>query len=146
MPRPTVKFTGEQELLRNLRRIARNAPVEFRAALRYRAELIMSDSKKNYVPVDWSSLMNSGHVAESPDHEFGMDLVYGGPSAPYALAVHEHLSIHSPRSWRIAESTGGGVVFSPRGHGPKYLEKPLRKAQKTLLTDLGDDLKVGSMI
>lgn len=50
----------------------------------------------------------------------------GGPSAPYAVAIHEHLSEHSPRSWQIAEERGGGVHFATGG--PKFLENAVNAA------------------
>lgn len=97
------------------------------------AELIMRNSKRNYVPVDLSALKNSGHVVKPvrKGTQIIVELAYGGPAAPYALAVHEHLSQHSPRSWKNTT-----VRFHPAGRGPKYLEKPLMEAVSQLPHDL----------
>jgi hypothetical protein len=48
-----------------------------------------------------------------------VELVYGGPAAPYAIHRHEQLD--------------------PKG---KYLEKPLMEAVGTLARDLSDDLNL----
>jgi hypothetical protein len=53
-------------------------------------------------------------------------IVAGGPSAPYAIAVHEHLSEHSPRSWVVAAAEGhgtaDGINWNAIGTGPKFIE------------------------
>ena len=87
-------------------------------------ELIMTDSKANYVPVDQSTLQGSGYV-EPPVIGTGViscRSAYGGPASAYAIAIHEHLSKSSPRSWKIAEAQGRHVHFTQGG--PKYLELP----------------------
>lgn len=101
-----------------------------RAALYQEGLAIMADSQEHYVPVDEAVLKSSGHVTppEIVDGEIRTRLSYGGAAKAYALAVHEHLSAHSPRSWRIAEANGRPVQFHPDGHGPKYLERPLLAA------------------
>jgi hypothetical protein len=101
----------------------------------------MTRSKKDFVPVADSTLQGTGHVRLAKV-KIEANLVYGGPAAPYALAVHEHLSKHSPPSWQTAERSGGGVRFNPPGRGPKYLEKPLMEARRTLARDLARDLRV----
>ncbi len=114
--------------------------VEEGASLLYaRGESIMLDSKQNYVPVEWGTLQDTGHV-EPPVVEgtsVSVRLAYGGPAAPYAEAIHEHLSEHSPRSWQIAEEQGHPVHFSQGG--PKFLETPF--AQGT--HDLADYIAAG---
>ena len=47
-----------------------------------------------------------------------------GPSAAYALAIHEHPSQHSPPSWGSKP-----IKFTTRGTGHKYLERPLRESE-----------------
>jgi hypothetical protein len=96
-------------------------------ALFREAEEIMGDSKDNYVPVDFGTLRNSGFV-DLPVIQGTRVTVragFGGPAAPYALAVHEN-----PRSGKT-----GGV--SPQGKKYqhfaavgqwKYLEIPFRQA------------------
>lgn len=64
-------------------------------ALREEAETIMTDSKENYVPVDFGTLRDSGYV--KPVRLEGKTLVaelgYGGPAAPYALCVTGHMKV-----------------------------------------------------
>lgn len=88
---------------------------------------IMADSKENYVPVDTGNLRSSGIVdlPKLTNNRVVVELGYGGPAAPYALAVHEN-------PW--AGNTGG---VSPSGKRYrrwsqvgqwKYLEIPFREA------------------
>lgn len=108
-----------------------------RSSLRIEAEMVMTDSKENYVPVDLGTLRSSGFVepVEYDGGKFSVKLVYGGAAAPYALAVHEHPSEHSPPSW------SGNVHFSPPGRGPKYLERPMLVAISGMERRIGDRLK-----
>jgi len=95
-------------------------------ALRTEGELIMTDSKQNYVPVDLGTLGSSGHVL--PVHiekgeELSVELVYGGAAAAYALIQHETEEFnHTVGEW-------------------KYLEKPLRKAVAGMRERLAERVK-----
>jgi len=98
------------------------------SALFIEASLIMTASKKSYVPVDLGTLRNSGTVTkpevDSATGIMSVRLFFGGAAAPYAMAIHEHPSEASPPSWKgkTIHFRGGGN----RGH--KYLERPLRLA------------------
>lgn len=133
----TFDLSGVRELKEKLSRLAREIPKAAESALTLEGEKIMTDSKRNYVPVDLGTLRFSGHVttarSEGEGGGFEVSLSYGGAAAPYALAVHEHPSEHSPPSWQ-----GSDVTFSPSGHGPKYLEKPFRAAENGMLDRLGE--------
>ena len=101
----------------------------------------MLDSKANFVPVDQSTLQGSGHV-EAPvveGNQASVRLAYGGPAADYAEAVHEHLSEHSPHSWKVAEASGRGVHFTQGG--PKYLERPFLVGIKGLGQWIADGIR-----
>ena len=84
-------------------------------------EEIMTLSKRDYVPVDTSTLKNSGHV-ELPAKKGGRMVVtlgYGGGAADYAVYVHERIFTIS-----------GRLVHHPIGQA-KYLEVPtFIKAQR----------------
>ncbi len=88
----------------------RNAMIsDLAAGLKTCAEVVMTDSKDNYVPVVSGALYNSGFV-EPP--EFGRQKVlvrigFGGGTTAYALRVHE-----APVSWGQGKN--------------KYLTKPLK--------------------
>lgn len=60
------------------------------------AEEVMTISKQDFVPVDTGNLRASGHVIP-PDpamEPMVVTLAFGGPSADYALEVHENLEVH----------------------------------------------------
>lgn len=143
--RTSFKLKGGVDLQRKLRAIANRYPGSMEAALTLEAELIMTDAKKNYVPVDDNPLRSSGHVAPpkrvgaslGQGKDIEISLSFGGSSAPYALAVHEHPSEHSPPSWE-----GKVITFSPSGTGPKYLEIPFRLARTGMIARLSRSLNV----
>jgi hypothetical protein len=136
MARP---MRGLDKAVKRLRQLAQEYPDRIVKAVYRRAELIMARSKAEFVPVDNGILMNSGHVTlERQGRVVRVILAYGGAAKAYAIAVHEHLSVHSPPSWK-----GGTVVrFKPAGRGPKYLERPLFEAVRTMAQDIAADLKV----
>lgn len=138
----TWTTTGIGDVAKRLHLIVANVPPESAKSLYKLGQIIMTDSKDNYVPVDDGPLRSSGQVHE-PVVEPGLisvTLSYGGAASAYALAVHEHLSSHSPRSWKAAEAAGRNVRFSPAGHGPKYLERPVMAHAHELPTMLGGTL------
>lgn len=137
----SFRLKGIREVQRKLKQIAQDMDGNrIPQALRAEAENVMTDSKKNYVPVDKGALRSSGKVGkvDRSGNNFKVELSYGGIAAPYALAIHEHLSQHSPPSWKAAQS----VTFHPQGHGPKYLETPLKNKQSTLAQDLAKRLRL----
>lgn len=93
-------------------------------ALYLEAELIMTDSKMNYVPVDSGMLRNSGTVLKPVVDSNGVTVVlgYGGPSADYAVVVHEY-----PPSYGQGKN--------------KYLSKPLNKAERGLLNRVSEHMR-----
>lgn len=143
----TVTVTGTDEVMAKLRRAPESVRNEVAAELYRQAEQVMGDSKENYVPVDHGVLRDSGFV-EQPKIEaesISVRLGFGGVAKAYAIAVHEHLSEHSPFSWKKAEASGRPVKFSPPGRGPKYLERPLlaavRRIKEAVMTAVGRGLK-----
>lgn len=130
------EMQGDKKVISNLRKFQKKYPQRMASALFKQANIVMTMSKRDYVPVDLGTLKSSGRV-ERPVIDRGsvsVALVYGGAASPYALAVHEHPSGFSPLSW------AGGVTFSVGG--PKYLEKPLLLKARTLAKDLAQDLKL----
>jgi hypothetical protein len=120
--------------------------VKFVQALRLEAEGIMRESKDKFVPIDLGALKSSGKVepVKITGSEISVLLAFGDSSAPYALAVHEHPSEHSPPTWRghgvgspvkplfawmpsatLSKAYGAGINWSKPGTGAKYLEKPM---------------------
>jgi hypothetical protein len=120
-----MELRGAKTMQRKLETMARRFPDRVAGALRIEAELVMTRSKREFVPVDLGVLRSSGHVRdpERQGKEVSVTMAYGGAAAAYATAVHEHPSGSSPPSWQ-----GKTVHFSPDGRGPKYLERPMREA------------------
>jgi len=99
-----------------LRRLGNDARQELGRALAVEAELIMTDSKANYVPVDTGALRASGYV-QAPvitRDAVSVTMGYGGAAAPYALPVHEDL-----------------LAVHPTGQA-KYLEVPVHQRARYL--------------
>lgn len=93
-------------------------------AIHEEAEEIMLTSKDKYVPIEMSALKNSGFVANVERHGDTVDVTmgYGGPAAPYALTVHEDLTMRH-----------GSELTPPYGPKPpdqqaKFLETPTLEA------------------
>lgn len=134
----TFVLEGEEEMVAKLRAIVADFPDKVVRALRWEAEQIMTKSKRAYVPVDLGVLKSSGHVekAERKGKDVSVAMNYGGAAAPYALAIHEHPSPHSPPSWKgkgaeDLRSVRTGEQWSTAqegGRGPKYLERPMNQA------------------
>lgn len=122
----SVEFSFDAtKYVAGLKGMAERTPQQVAGKLYVLANTIMTDAKENYVPHDKGLLAASGAV-DVPIVLPGFISVrmhFGGPSEPYALAIHEHLSEHSPPSWQVAEESGSGVHFSHGG--PKYLERPV---------------------
>lgn len=122
----SVRSIGADTLGEKLRATGRKVPKGAGAALYRLANLIITKAKQSYVPVapDGGTLRASGMVGEVRQEGNAVSVTMGfgdGPSAAYALAVHEHLSEHSPESWR---KHGQDIRWNVQGTGPKYLEKP----------------------
>jgi hypothetical protein len=139
----TLTVTGTDALKAALANLGEKAKPQVAAALYQEAEEIMRVAKERYVPVDHGVLRNSGFVQQPTidGDDISVTLGFGGVAKAYAIAIHEHPSGSSPRSWRIAEAAGRPVNFSPSGAGPKYLERPLLEAAKNLVAHLGDRLR-----
>lgn len=137
----TEHVTGLDALDKTLEEFGQKAYAEAGNLLYMRGETIALDSKQNYVPVDKSTLQGSIHV-EPPvvtGNQASVRIAAGGPSADYAEAVHEHLSEHSPASWKAAEASGKGVKFTQGG--PKYLEKPFLAGTRNLGQFVADGIR-----
>ena len=144
------KYTtkGDVDLMRRLRIAAKVLPKLIAGAVYRQCEYIMTRAKDEFVPVDNSPLKNSGVVfpPKIVRNDISCEMAFGGPAAPYAEAVHEHLSEHSPPSWVTAEKEGRPVQFSPAGHGPKYLERPMMEAVDTFAREVADDVNLEELL
>jgi hypothetical protein len=125
----SIRITGDKKTMANLAAYIAVAQRSAAAQMRKEADEILFQSQAMYVPVDEDVLRQSGYVdgptRMAKGHRTTVGYAKSGPAKAYALAVHEHLSVHSPPSWKSAEASGRGVHFQ-RG-GPKYLELPFLK-------------------
>lgn len=105
------KFTGADAMLKNLKKLREQLPDQFAAALYQETEIEATECRRR-APVLHGPLRASIH-AEGPHREgrkITTSVVAGGPSAPYALIVHEDLdAIH-------------------RNGEAKFIERPLNEA------------------
>lgn len=146
-----VQFKGVDRLHKRLMRIHGAAPQAIARALYREGLRIVELSKKSYVPVDDGHLRRSirAKLPKLIADGVVVELSAGGPSAPYATAVHEHPSPNSPQAWR---GKGVGEILSVRervpwvsnpsgGRGPKFLERPLRANVTAIAKRLSDEMK-----
>jgi hypothetical protein len=114
-----IEFTEVKALIKLM---PAKAAIAAKQQLFMEAEEIIGDAKEKYVPVDLGNLRSSGFVLPigGPKH-FGFDLGFGGPAAPYALAVHEN-----PRAGKTGGVSPSGKKYKhwAKVGGWKYLEKP----------------------
>lgn len=128
-------------MVETLKLIALKFPDRVGKAIYTKAQTIMTESKQRCpVASDGGTLRASGHVDEPvrKGRHISVVLSYGGAASAYAIAVHEHLSEHSPPSWVSAEQSGHGIHWTTPGTGPKFLEGPINEAVPTLAADIAE--------
>lgn len=130
-------------MARELRSIARKYPAKIGAALFLEANLIVTEAKRRFTPVDEGTLRGSGKAL--PPVGMGITtevmMTFGDAASAYALAVHEHPSTHSPPSWK-----GKKINWNVTGTGPKYLERPMMDAIKGMPARLARTLDVDKVV
>jgi hypothetical protein len=102
-----AEILGEQELMRRLERIERNAPDEFGRAL-YQEALIEEKESRRRTPVDLGTLRASHETSRPKADSSGISVTIsvGGPAALYAIYVHENLeAYHKVGQAKFLEST-----------------------------------------
>jgi hypothetical protein len=112
-----IKLTGVKEAVARLKGIERVTPTALADALYVEGELIMTTSKRSWVPVDLGTLRASGRV-ERPrisGSNVSVELGFGGAAAAYALIQHERTDFNHPGQGRA-----------------KYLEGPVKEAAPTI--------------
>jgi len=83
-----------REFARKLYATGWSTPVVIVRTLVHEAELIMTASKQQYVPVDTGALRASGFIEPPVPTANGARITmgFGGSAAPYAMLVHEDLT------------------------------------------------------
>lgn len=93
-----VSFELENpEVIRKaVRELGDKGPARLAKALYTEAQEIMTKSRR-LVPVDTGALRASGQVRTGHSgREPYVEVVYGGPAAPYAIYVHERMDLAHP--------------------------------------------------
>src|SRR5262245_54719977 len=121
----TGKVLGADKMTKLLRDLASKYPDKVEKAVYAESQIEMTESKKR-CPMRTGELRDSGKVAD-PKWEGNVvtcTMSYGdGPSAPYAVAVHEHMSQFSPPNWPDE------IDWTVPGTGPKFLESVLNESR-----------------
>lgn len=91
-------MVGVTKAARQIAAAARSGAPALGGELYRQAELIMTASKTDYVPVDTGALRASGYVTRPTITETraSVEMGFGGPAAPYAVIVHEDLTKRHP--------------------------------------------------
>lgn len=84
----SFEFTGMAALERQLSRASDEIREAGAAAIREEAEIELEEAKRR-TPVRFGALRASGHVTQRDD-DLRATISFGGPSAPYAVYVHEN--------------------------------------------------------
>lgn len=122
-----LQLKGVAAMANKIHAVSAKFKYDVPAALYYEANVIMTESKKRCPrSPDGGTLRASGHVQDPvvQGKRISVTMGYGGAASDYAVAVHEHLSEHSPPSWRHKED----IDWTIPGTGPKYLEGPIKEA------------------
>lgn len=93
----TLEIGGLNGVLAKLAELGNGLPRELGNALRAEAEIEMTEAKRR-TPVRFGHLRASGYV-EGPiiaQGDIAVRLAFGGPSAPYAIYVHENMEAFHP--------------------------------------------------
>lgn len=106
------RLKGADKFMQKLGQYDEDALSQLENALQTEAELIMTRSKRDFVPVDQGVLRASGHVkpATRRGSKAYVELGYGGAASDYALVQHERMDF---------QHTVGQA---------KYLEQPVKDA------------------
>lgn len=123
----TVEIRGTAEVMARLRALAASLPQLVEAALYEEAQIEMEEAKRRCpVAPDGGTLRDSGtvHPPERSGRDISVLLSFGGAAKDYALAVHEHPSVHDPYSWKHAKY---GVTFHVGG--PHFLSSTLLESK-----------------
>jgi hypothetical protein len=122
----SVEVKGGDDMRRRLQRLAAQFPREAAVAL-YQEVLIEEKEMKRRCPVaPHGGALRASITTQKPDisgRVITVTVEAGGPSTPYAIAVHEHLSEHSPPSWRHLGADE--IDWNVPGTGPKFMSNVL---------------------
>jgi hypothetical protein len=132
---------GADRIRHRLEGLAARIPNEVARALYEEALIEMKESMRR-TPVDTGALRAS-HETLPPvisGRDISVTIQVGGPAVRYAIAVHEHLSEHSPPSWIAA----GDVEFHVGG--PKFLESTILESKPFMAARIAKRIELERLI
>lgn len=128
MPSGASSLRGVDAMRAKLQRLKTQFPDEVGRALYQETQVEATEVKKRTPVAQHGGDLRGSVHAVGPVREgrriWMLIVAGGGPSAAYAIAVHEHLSVYSPPSWVSAEERGG-IFWNAAGTGPKFIESVL---------------------
>ncbi len=101
-----MRVKGLKELEQQFRIIAKATTDELQDALVAEAEIELAEAKRR-TPVKYGPLRASGHVVppKTDNRSINVKVAFGGPSAPYAIYVHENMeAFHKTGQAKFLES------------------------------------------
>lgn len=122
----TIRLTNADRLVSRLTALANEIGVQTVGdALLAEAEIEMTEAKRR-TPLDTGALRASGHVGGPYRRNGGVEVVmgFGGPSAPYAIHVHERLDVfHRVGQAKFLES----VLLESAPYLPQRVAERIRR-------------------
>jgi len=127
-----LNLKGIRKMKDDLTRLRSLLRSSIETSLEDEASSILQNSKDNYVPVASGELRDSGEIS-AVEWSGGVATITIRYTARHAVPVHENPSQHDPPTWE-----GKQIEWHPSGRGPKYLEMPLREAEKGMMDRIGE--------
>lgn len=128
-----LNLNGIREMKDNLIRLKSLLQQSTEIVLEDEASAVLRNSNENYVPIASGELRDSGEIS-TVTWSGGVATITIRYTARHAVPVHENPSQHDPPTWK------GIQVQWQGGKGPKYLEIPLREAEKGFTERVGERL------
>lgn len=119
------ELEGVREMVRQFDVIGKQFIDDASASLLSAAEVVLTFSKRSFVPVDLGPLRGSG-VTAGPERKgaiIRVVIAYGSPTVDYAIVQHEETD------------------FAHKVGVSKYLQRPLEMAASSLLGSIAKDVK-----
>lgn len=128
----SVSTRGVKKTVANLGKLTPAVLNAAANALDKEFEDLAREAKEFYVPVDKGDLqatIRKGPLRKGIGSAEVAVTAGGGDQDAKALAIHEHPSAHSPRSWKGKSATEiGNWGLGDFQRGPKYLSRPLNRS------------------
>jgi len=139
---------GYEQMIAKMKDLQRRFPDYVAAALYQIAQEIMTEAKRRTPVSSGGGILRASGRVSLPvrvGNKVSVTLSFGGAANAYALAVHDHLSIHSPHSWVVAEEAGRGIHWTTPGTGPHFLLDVINEYKPKLLQMLAEKVQLNKV-